>query len=97
MKARAIVRRGAITLGAVAAAIGGIGLSTGTAQASTHAHRNAFIMPQSSDPSGGLPSGVREFIMPQPGDDSGGPSFSAHAQSSAFIMPQPSDPESGPS
>ena len=75
MKARAIVRRGAITLGATAAAIGSIGLSAGTARAqpSAHTHHNAFIMSQSSDPSGGLPSGVRAFIMPQPGDSTGGP------------------------
>jgi hypothetical protein len=55
MKARAILRRGAIARGAIAAAIGAIGLTAGTAQAhpSAHAHHSAFIMPQPSDGSGG--------------------------------------------
>ena len=79
MKARAIVRRGAVTLGAVAAAIGGIGLSAGTAQAepSGHAHHSAFTMPQPSDGSGEPSfSGAHysAFIMPQPSDPGGGPS-----------------------
>jgi hypothetical protein len=78
MKARAILRRGAITLGATAAAIGGIGLSAGTAQAQPTAHHNAFIMPQPSDPGGGPSSSARAhhsaFIMPQPSDPEAGPS-----------------------
>ena len=55
MKARAILRRGAIILGAIAAATGAVGLSAGTAQAepTAHAHHSAFIMPQPSDGSGG--------------------------------------------
>jgi hypothetical protein len=78
MKARAILRRGAVTLGATAAAIGGIGLSAGTAQAqpSAHAYHSAFIMPQPSDPGSGPSSSTHHsaFIMPQPSDPSGGPS-----------------------
>ena len=103
MKARAILRHGAVTLGATAAAIGSIGLSAGTAQAqpSTHAHHGAFIMPQPSDGGGDPTFGARAhhsaLIMPQPGDTGGGPSFGARAHHSAFIMPQPSDPDPGPS
>ena len=103
MKARAILRRGAITLGAMAAATGAIGLSAGTAQAqpSAHAHHSAFIMPQPSDPSSGPSFSARAhhsaLIMPQPSDGGGGPSSGARAHQSAFIMPQPSDPEAGPS
>ena len=103
MKARVILRRGAVTVGATAAAIGSIGLSAGTAQAqpSAHAHHSALIMPQPGDDGGGPSSGAYAhhgaFIMPQPGDGGGEPPSSAHAHHSAFIMPQPSDPESGPS
>ena len=57
MKTRTILRRGAITLGATAAAIGSTRLSAATAQAqpSTHAHHSALIMPQPGDGSGDPP------------------------------------------
>ena len=80
MKARAILRSGAITLGAIAAATGAIGLSAGTAQAqpSAHAHHSALIMPQPGDDGGGPSSSAHAhhsaFIMPQPSDGSGDPS-----------------------
>jgi hypothetical protein len=80
MKARAILRRGAITLGAIAAAIGATGLSAATAQAqpSALAHHSAFIMPQPGDGTGdpGFSGNAHysAFIMPQPSDPEPGSS-----------------------
>ena len=88
MKARAILRRAAVTF-AAAAADGGIGLSAGTAQPNAHRHHSGLFNPQPSDGGGGPPFGAiglsaqtappnvhhhhSGLFNPQPGDGTGGP------------------------
>jgi len=91
MKARAILRRAAVTFAAAAAVGGGIGLSAGTAQAQPNAHRDhsGLFNPQPSDGGGGPPFGAIGLSAQTAPPN-------VHRHHSGLFNPQPGDGTGGP-